>query len=316
MALDDVIALVDRAVGDVFPAAQLVVVDGGEQVLAHAAGTTLGASFDLASLTKPLGTAALVLQLVREGKLDLRDRPRPECTIEQLLGHAGGLPAVLPLADFAHPSASTRREAIERARIEPLAYAPGSRSLYSDLGFILLGDAVERAGVPLRHGFARLARGRAIGFGPDPLAEPTEGPRGIVHDDNCKAMLGVAGHAGLFGDARAVSSLVRDWVEAWHGDEGVLDPALVRRAWAPSTIPGSTWGLGWDHPSPRNSSAGTRWPREGVGHLGFTGCSIWIDPARRRHVVLLSNRVHPTRANERIKAFRPQLHDAVVDALG
>jgi CubicO group peptidase (beta-lactamase class C family) len=85
--------------------------------------------------------------------------------------------------------------------------------------------------------------------------------------------------------------------------------------WSPSQVPGSTWCLGWDRPSPQGSSAGERWPKSGVGHLGFTGCSLWIDPARARWVVLLTNRVHPTRANDRIKAFRPALHDAIVAAL-
>jgi CubicO group peptidase (beta-lactamase class C family) len=89
----------------------------------------------------------------------------------------------------------------------------------------------------------------------------------------------------------------------------------VRRYWSPSGVPGSTWCLGWDRPAATGSSAGTRWPRTGVGHLGFTGCSIWIDPPRARWVVLLSNRVHPTRANDRIKSFRPRLHGAIVEAL-
>jgi CubicO group peptidase (beta-lactamase class C family) len=89
----------------------------------------------------------------------------------------------------------------------------------------------------------------------------------------------------------------------------------VRQFWTPSAVPGSTWCLGWDRPAAIDSSAGTRWPRDGVGHLGFTGCSIWIDPPRARWVVLLSNRVNPTRANERIKQFRPLVHDAIVAAL-
>jgi CubicO group peptidase (beta-lactamase class C family) len=97
--------------------------------------------------------------------------------------------------------------------------------------------------------------------------------------------------------------------------DALVQPETVRRFWHPSGVPGSTWCLGWDRPSPGASSAGARWPRDGVGHLGFTGCSLWIDPPRARWVVLLSNRVHPTRANDAIKAFRPVLHDAVVAAL-
>jgi CubicO group peptidase (beta-lactamase class C family) len=89
----------------------------------------------------------------------------------------------------------------------------------------------------------------------------------------------------------------------------------VRRFWSPSGIAGSTWCLGWDRPSPGASQAGRRWSRDGVGHLGFTGGSLWIDPARGRWVALVSNRVHPTRANDAIKRFRPVLHDAIVSAL-
>lgn len=314
--MEGIARLVDDAVGVVFPSAQVVVVDEGREQFAHAAGTTLEQPFDLASLTKPLCTAALVLRRVQAGVLSLEDRPRSESTIAQLLAHAGGVPAVLPLGDPAHPSAAMRRACVDRARTVALDYAPGTRSVYSDLGYVLLGDAVERTGSALDRAFAsEIAHGATVAFGPCAGAAPTEGPTGIVHDNNAKAMCGVAGHAGLFGDARSVSSLVGAWVEAWHGDDAILDPALVRRAWQRAGIPGSTWGLGWDHPSDIGSSAGTAWPRTGVGHLAFTGCSVWIDPPRRRWVVLLSNRVHPTRANERIKAFRPTLHDAVLAAL-
>ncbi len=316
VGMERIARLMDSAVGVVFPSAQVVVVEEGRERLAHAAGTTLEQPFDLASLTKPLCTAALVLRRVHAGALSFADRPRPESTIEQLLAHAGGVPAVLPLGDPAHPSAAMRRACIERARTVALDHAPGTRSVYSDLGYILLGDAVERTGSALDRAFAsEVARGASVAFGPCAGAAPTEGPTGVVHDDNAKAMCGVSGHAGLFGDARAVSTLIAAWVDAWHGETSTFDPALVRRAWEPAGVPGSTWGLGWDHPSPTSSSAGTAWPSTGVGHLAFTGCSVWIDPPRRRWVVLLSNRVHPTRSNERIKAFRPALHEAVVNVL-
>ncbi|MEO6952481.1 MAG: serine hydrolase domain-containing protein [Polyangia bacterium] len=314
--MERITRLLDDAVGTVFPSAQVVVVDDGRELLAHAVGTTLEQPFDLASLTKPLCTAALVLRRVRTGALTLSDRPRPEATIAQLLSHASGVPAVLSLGDPLRPSPEMRRACIEHARTVALDYEPGTRSVYSDLGFILLGDAVERTGTPLDRAFTEeIACGADIAFGPNPAAAPTEGPRGVVHDDNAKAMQGVAGHAGLFGDVRSVSTLVRAWVDAWHGDDALLDPALVRLAWERAGVPGSTWGLGWDHPSESHSSAGTAWPRTGVGHLAFTGCSVWIDPPQRRWVVLLSNRVHPTRANERIRQFRPMLHDAVLDAM-
>jgi CubicO group peptidase (beta-lactamase class C family) len=103
---------------------------------------------------------------------------------------------------------------------------------------------------------------------------------------------------------------------AAHFDRRQVPTERVQAFWQPSAVPDSTWCLGWDRPSAVGSSAGSRWPRSGVGHLGFTGTSIWIDPPRRRWVILLSNRVEPTRDNERIKAFRPALHDQVVEVLG
>jgi CubicO group peptidase (beta-lactamase class C family) len=126
----------------------------------------------------------------------------------------------------------------------------------------------------------------------------------------------VAGHAGLFSTARDVAKLAMALVGAWHGQPSIVATESVRRFWSPSGVPGSTWCLGWDRPAASGSSAGDLWPKDGVGHLGFTGCSLWLDPGHGRAVVLLSNRVHPTRANERIKAFRPLLHDAIVQALG
>jgi CubicO group peptidase (beta-lactamase class C family) len=198
---------------------------------------------------------------------------------------------------------------------------------YSDLGFILLGATVERAlGEPLDVAFAhRIAAPLGVGTTYRPrtasACAPTEGElRGVVHDENARALGGVAGHAGLFSTARDVSRIAHALVAAWHGARSstvprLLAPARVRQMWTPSTVVGSTWCLGWDRPSPVGSSAGERWPHDGVGHLGFTGCSLWIDAPRARWVVLLTNRVHPTRDNERIKAFRPALHDAVVTAL-
>src|SRR6185436_14930141 len=197
----------------------------------------------------------------------------------------------------------TPEAVLAAVRAEPLERPPGSASVYSDLGFILLGAALG----PLERLFReQVAPGLEIGFGPrDPArCAPAEGLRGVVHDENARALGGVAGHAGLFGHARDVAALI-----------AALFAEPDHPYWTPSGIPGSTWCLGWDRPSATGSSTGTRWPREGVGHLGFTGCSLWLDPNRRRAVILLSNRVQPTRANERIKQFRPVLHDAVVGLL-
>ena len=139
---------------------------------------------------------------------------------------------------------------------------------------------------------------------------------GEVHDDNAYAMGGVAGHAGVFSSAADVDALVNRLVACWHGTDDFLPQSMVREFWTrDTTTPDSTWALGWDTPSPDASSAGSRIGTPAVGHLGFSGTSVWIDLQRHAHVILLTNRVHPHRANERIREVRPRLHDAVFAAL-
>lgn len=319
---DAVAQLLQDSVGSVFPSAQLVVVDGGTVVFATAVGDATAATvFDLASLTKPLVTATLIGQLCDSGVIALDDIVAIEagpCTVRALLSHSSGLPAWRALGDPAQPN---REGVLATIRATPFAYPPGMKSIYSDLGFILLGARVEDRVGPLDIAFAtRIAAPRALAltYHPTPAeCAPTEGERrGHVDDANARAMGGVAGHAGLFGTAHEVSALVSHLVAVWHGETGgILRTATLRQLWSTANVPQSTWCLGWDRPSPHGSSAGERWPKTGVGHLGFTGTSIWIDPPRRRHVVLLTNRVHPTYTNERIKQLRPQLHDLVVATL-
>jgi CubicO group peptidase (beta-lactamase class C family) len=222
---------------------------------------------------------------------------------------------------------------IHRERLE---YEPGTRSVYSDLGFMVLGEVIERVtGLPLdRYCHERIFRPlglRSIGFnaaarGLVPVAEriaPTEDCPwrrrilcGEVHDDNAWAMGGVAGHAGLFASAADVDALAGRLHACWRGEDDVVSRDLVREFWThPPDGAGSTWALGWDTPSPTASSAGTRISRAAVGHLGFTGTSLWIDLERNARVVLLTNRVHPRRDNDRIRAVRPRVHDAVLETL-
>ncbi len=326
--MDAVRALLRGGVGAVFPSAQLVVCDRGRTVLDEAVGgcgpDTL---FDVASLTKALVTTTLTMRLVDAGRMRLADEVRPGVTVRLLLAHASGLPAWRPLHEIAAEEADLRRGVVDAARREPLEAAPGARSVYSDLGFILLGDAVERAGgARLDEQWAPIAAGLVVGatFDPDPArcapARAGEGElslAGTVHDDNALAMEGVAGHAGLFATARDVSAIAAALVAAWAGEaaQPIARTETVRAFWSPCGIPGSTWCFGWDRPSPGASQAGARWPRDGVGHLGFTGCSLWIDPPRARWVALLTNRVYGDAPQDAIKAFRPSLHDAIVGAL-
>lgn len=308
--------------------------------------TTRETIFDLASLTKVIATTTLAMKAVDDGTLRLDDpvadwipewrgADRQSVTIADLLTHASGLTAYLPYY----------RDLTGRAEFEPaiatsaLEYPPRTQSLYSDLGFILLGFILEEA----RNRTAGLSRGmmhpaalldaqfRRVGsyMTGEPLAfrpprewrdhiAPTELDSwrgrtlvGEVHDENTWALGGIAGHAGLFGTAGAVGAFARAVLHTLHGTAVLARPETMLRFIARSTVPGSSRALGWDTMRP-TSSCGTRLSATSFGHTGFTGTSLWIDPERDLYIVLLTNRVHPTRSNEKIRAVRPQFHDAVV----
>jgi CubicO group peptidase (beta-lactamase class C family) len=139
---------------------------------------------------------------------------------------------------------------------------------------------------------------------------------GEVHDENAAAMGGVAGHAGLFGTAEAVLTISGAWIQALRGAPSLLDRNLARAFTARQRqIPESSWALGWDTPT-APSSSGAYFSPESFGHLGYTGTSLWVDPRRNLEVVLLSNRVHPSRKNEKIRQFRPKIHDLIMQECG
>jgi len=320
--------------------------------------------FDLASLTKPLATAVVAMLLVQEGKLRLDDRVtryfhnfgvhgKGSVTFRQLLSHCSGLPAWRPYFK------DVLREEREKGRVnflaspeakwfvyqcvcrETLEAPPEQEAIYSDLGFILLGAALEQiCAAPLdrvcanrifkplrlrRTGFVDLALLRTRRLEPitDWIAPTEECPWrrkllcGEVHDDNAYAMGGVAGHAGLFSCARDIDALLSALRESYLRVGGFVAQRVIREFWSrDGRVPQSTWCLGWDSPSPQGSSAGKYFSVQSVGHLGFTGCSVWLDLECKLHVILLTNRVHPRRDNERIREFRPLLHDLVREALG
>jgi CubicO group peptidase (beta-lactamase class C family) len=311
--------------------------------------------YDVASLTKAVITTVVAMREVGAGRIAL-DAPaaerlpelagvrddRDRITVRQLLCHASGLPAHRPFFRRAGAGAAARQAVVELAAREPLDAPPGTRAVYSDLGFILLGALLERvAGARLDALAAEvvirpLALGSTMFLGLDDVAARARwlGERsfaatqlcpergrvllGEVDDLNAAAMGGVAGHAGLFSTATDLSAIAGALVRAFRGDAGALvERDVLRTFWSPSGIEGSTWRLGWDGPAASHSQAGTRLSRDAVGHLAFTGCSLWIDPARETWIVLLSNRVHPAVPNDaRFRRFRPALHDAVLDALG
>ncbi|HSC26240.1 MAG TPA: serine hydrolase domain-containing protein [Vicinamibacterales bacterium] len=302
--------------------------------------------FDLASLTKVICTTTLVMRTVDAGRLDVdapvarwfahwRGEDRAAVTVRDLLAHCSGLTSYLPLfrsysgrAEFEHAICSL-----------PLEYAPRSQALYSDLGFILLGFLLEDLHGPDYRGDGRVPAALAsqfldlaarvtdepLAFNPPrawkPRTAPTERDEwrgrllvGEVHDENAWALGGAAGHAGLFGTAGAVGAFARAMLRTIQG-EPLLARAAVARAFIRRTsVPGSSRALGWDTMLP-TSSCGSRLSATAIGHTGFTGTSLWIDWERDLYIVLLTNRVHPTRENDAIRTLRPRVHDAVVEAL-
>jgi len=366
MAVDPIATAIDRALNaGIFPGAVLAVSVRRRVVALRAFGLaacnpgpeplTVDTLYDLASLTKPFATATAAALLVQDGRLSLEDRvarhlpeldgrPIGDAKVFHLLNHSSGLPGWRPLYEAIvarsrrEPgylgSQASRDAVVELIAGEPLLSPPGEQSVYSDLGFILLGIVVERASGA---GLAELCRSRIyepldahpLGFvdaatprrhdAVNATVAPTQYVawrggmlRGEVHDDNAYALGGVAGHAGLFGTAAALLKVSGAWLSSYHGAGEFLDPALARRFTARQRTPGSSWALGWDTPS-APSSSGRYFSPDSFGHLGFTGTSVWIDPTVHLEVVLLSNRVHVDSDNARIREARPLIHDVVYE---
>ena len=328
----------------VYPGGQLAASKAGRRLASLAAGrlrrdgpeTHRNVVYDLASLTKPLATSILIGRGLEAGRCELDDPlarfvpgVRTDITLRRALEHSTGFPAHRRFDADLTPGVATATWAAYRAIIQAAAAtvpeAPvDTRAVYSDIGFILLGAALETMhDKPLSTLFDELKtplcfrdqRGPPASMPRDPGVPiaPTEAcAPGEVHDENCRAMGGVAGHAGLWGTAEGVLAVAESLLAAYAGArDQLLAPETVRLLWQPSTVPGSSRTLGWDRPSGGDkSSTGGRWPLHSVGHLGFTGTSLWIEPQRALAVVLITNRVCPTRANEAIRQLRPRLHDA------
>lgn len=318
--------------------------------------------FDIASLTKPLATTTAIMLLVREKKIRLDDQitrvipmygvlGKSLTTFRHLLAHSGGLPAWKPFFEEIIKSEKAGRinftvsraaksYVYEQIHREKAVSPPGGQSLYSDLGFMILGEAVEiltgnsldrfcqeRIFKPMgmrATGFVDLTQLRTRRLQPvTEIIAPTENCPwrkkilcGEVHDDNAYAMGGVAGHAGLFSSARDIHTFLARLDQCRQGKDNFLPQLLVEEFLTKDqAVSESTCALGWDTPTPGQSSSGSLFSPRSVGHLGFTGCSIWWDLEKNCHVVLLTNRVHPTRKNDKIKEFRPLIHDLIMNAL-
>jgi serine-type D-Ala-D-Ala carboxypeptidase len=294
--------------------------------------------YDLASVTKVVATTTACMLLYGQRKLRLdqalietipeflgNDQRRCRVTLRMLLSHSSGLPAYLKLFQ----TANNRQELVQQASQVALSHDPGSHAEYSDIGFILLGEALERiTGERLdqfcgREIFAPLHL-RTMKFNPPASWKnnipPTEGDesfrhsviQGEVNDENAWVMGGIAGHAGCFSTALDVAVLAECML---RGGAPLLDLHTVelftRREASPS---GTSHALGWDTPS-LPSQSGRHFSPESYGHLGFTGTSLWIDPVRRLSVTLLTNRTWPDRSSQMIKQIRPAFHDAIIEAL-
>jgi len=262
-------------------------------------------------------------------------------TVRHLLTHSGGLQWWAPL----YKELQGKAAYLERIVAMDLAYDPGTKTVYSDLGVILLGDILER--VSGTASFEDLARLRVLGplgmkdtgYRPAPAllerVAPTENDpwrgrvvRGEVHDENAAALGGVAPHAGLFGTAPDLAHLAQMLLDGGSfAGRRIVSRATVELFTARAGVPASSRALGWDTPAdetsqrssvagqPGFSSAGTLLSARSFGHTGFTGTSMWMDPERELYVILLTNRVHPTRDNNQIREVRAQVADAAVRAL-
>ena len=360
--LDAVDAVVERGVAArAFPGAVLAV--GRFGALAHlrafgrlsydesATETRTDTIYDLASLTKVIVTTTLAMMLVDEGKLDLdarvssffpgfRGGAKDGVTVRQLLSHSGGLLWWAPL----YKEVQGKAAYLERIVAMDLAYEPGTKAVYSDLGVILLGDIVERqAGSAL----GELARGNLL----DPLGmmdtlyrppaalvpriAPTENDpwrgrvlRGEVHDENAFALGGIAPHAGLFGTAPDLARFAAMLLGEGRADgRRFVTRATLELFTERAGVPQASRALGWDTPAdesgrrsstpgePGYSAGGALVSARSFGHTGFTGTSTWMDRERELYVILLTNRVHPTRENNKIRAVRAEVADAAVRAL-
>ncbi len=355
-------ALLDEAVREeVAPLCAAAVLHRGQLVYQ---GGALDTVFDLASVTKVMATTGVALALAAEGRLSFGEplatwlpAARVDCTLSDLFFHRSGLPAFKPffaevmlkravLREERCPEierAAAREEMLAAVLMTPPEQPVGRAAVYSDLGFILLGAVLEKAGKAPLDKLLRQHVSEPLGLGatyrrvserpalPARIAptgatrprEPAVGQEGMwsvpelptqpgeVDDDNAWAMDGVSGHAGVFATA---------------GDVARFGQAVLEGRYAPpapwaadASTPGSTRAFGFDTPGPDASSAGARFGRAGkkgaIGHLGFTGTSLWIDLDRQLVVALLTNRVALGRANVKIRAFRPRFHEAVLDTL-
>ncbi|HXM22420.1 MAG TPA: serine hydrolase domain-containing protein [Terriglobales bacterium] len=338
-------AIADRA----FPAASVAVTHHGNLVGLKAFGrftyepdspeATTATVFDLASVSKVVATTSMAMILYERGLLDLdlpvvavlaefagEDPRRDAVTLRMLLAHSSGLPAYENL----FLRAKTKDKLLSAAFTTPLNANPGAKAEYSDIGFIILGVALERIADESLDRFCQHEV-----FGPLAMTHTAFNPpsawrasipptgndqsfrgriiKGEVQDENASVMGGIAGHAGVFASAADIAIFAHTMLA---GGRPILRPetlALFTRR--ESSPPGTSRALGWDTPS-SPSQSGKYFSPNSFGHLGYTGTSLWINPERQLSITLLTNRTWPDCSNQAIKQLRPKFYDAVIESLG
>ncbi|MGA2328231.1 MAG: exo-beta-N-acetylmuramidase NamZ domain-containing protein [Bryobacteraceae bacterium] len=299
---------------------------------------TLDTLFDAASLTKVVATTPAIMHLFEHGKLRLNDAVtrylpgfqggKSGITVRNLLTHFSGLRADLDL----EPAWSGYQTGVLKALAEVPVAPPGARFIYSDINFILLGEIVRKLGgltLPeyvRRHVFQPLGMNESM-FQPPPALGPRIAPtenlngrilRGVVHDDTARCMGGIAGHAGLFTTAADLCRFAEMMLgQGTANGVRVFSALAVEKFTTPQSPPDQPIlrGLGWDIDSPFSGNRGDLFPIGSYGHTGFTGTSLWIDPASRTYIVLLANSVHPRRRPP-ITSLRARISTVVAAALG
>lgn len=288
---------------------------GSRQVKPNVVSMTTETVFDLASLTKPIATATSVMLLVEDGLLEL-DEPaaryipefgvngKEKITVRQLLTHQSGLLPDNSIKDYSNG----RDEAFRRIHELDLRAEPGARFIYSDVGFIVLGEIVERVSGRSLEVFSRERIFKPLGMtktGFNPGSElrkqaaPTQERngrwmRGEVHDPRAFRLGGVAGHAGLFSTAEDLARFAQMLLnEGVLGETRILKRETCRLMLSSQKVPGGVRTLGWDRQTGYSSNRGDLFSPVAFGHGGFTGTAIWIDPEQQMFVIFLSNRVHP-----------------------
>ena len=334
-----------------FPAASIAVIQRGRLAAlkafgrftyepdSHSVGTAT--LFDLASLTKVVATTSMAMLLYERGLLDLeapvaaivpefmadaeKDPRRRDVSLRMLLAHSSGLPAYEKL----FLKNSTRDQLLHAAFTMPLAADPGTRAEYSDIGFIILGIALERLADEALDDFCQREIFSRLGMTSTTFKPPKEIQlqipptgddqifrhriiQGEVQDENASVLGGVAGHAGVFSSAVDLAKFAHAML---NGGVPILRSATVALFTRREAMPaGTSRALGWDTPSAPSQAGKYFWPAS-FGHLGYTGTSLWIDADRQLSITLLTNRTWPDCSDHRIKIIRPKFHDAVVEAL-